>query len=219
MHSPVSRQRWQAAQQRLLENWRQRPLEEIRERMKARYFPWIARAADGLPDDARILEIHSGPVCLTRFLPFGEKTWQDTLIEDWRRLFPGELPEGRHLPNPAEDLPLEDASFDLAVCIHGLTLTWNPEMALHEIARVLKPGGRFLLAIEVHPPIEARLRYFAGHWLRFLCRGPRPYAYALRGIKRTLARHFTITHTELLDETHGWLPWLRREDRVFLCEK
>ncbi|MDX8401772.1 MAG: class I SAM-dependent methyltransferase [Mariprofundaceae bacterium] len=219
MHSPISRQRWQKAQQRVLDHWRHQPLGDARERLKARWLPWIERAAEGLGDDARILELQSGPVCLTQFLPFGEKTWQDTLIEDWRRMFPGELPEGRHLVHPPESLPLPDGHFDLVVCLDGLTLTWNPEMALHEAARVLKPGGRFLLGIEIHPPLEARLRYFAEHWLPALCRGPRPYAYTMRGIRHTLARHFTTRHAELVEVSRGWLPWLKREEHVFLCEK
>jgi ubiquinone/menaquinone biosynthesis C-methylase UbiE len=45
---------------------------------------------------------------------------------------------------PAERLPLEDGSFDTAVVTLVLCTVPNPEAALAEIARVLKPGGRLL---------------------------------------------------------------------------
>lgn len=45
---------------------------------------------------------------------------------------------------PAERLPFEDSSFDTAVVTLVLCTAPNPETALAEIARVLKPGGRLL---------------------------------------------------------------------------
>lgn len=45
---------------------------------------------------------------------------------------------------PAEDLPFEDASFDCVVCTMVLCTMPKPEAGLAEVARVLKPGGRFL---------------------------------------------------------------------------
>jgi SAM-dependent methyltransferase len=47
----------------------------------------------------------------------------------------------------AEDLPLDDAAFDAAVCRLGLMLMPHPEVALREIRRVLKPGGRLSVLV------------------------------------------------------------------------
>jgi ubiquinone/menaquinone biosynthesis C-methylase UbiE len=45
---------------------------------------------------------------------------------------------------PAERLPFDDSSFDTAVVTLVLCTVPNPQAALAEIARVLKPGGRLL---------------------------------------------------------------------------
>lgn len=43
------------------------------------------------------------------------------------------------------DLPLEDASCDAALCTFALCTIPEPEVALAEVRRVLRPGGRFHL--------------------------------------------------------------------------
>ena len=46
----------------------------------------------------------------------------------------------------AESLPFPDASFDLAVSIFGVIFAAEPERAIGEMLRVLRPGGRVLIA-------------------------------------------------------------------------
>jgi SAM-dependent methyltransferase len=47
----------------------------------------------------------------------------------------------------AEQLQLPDASFDLALCALGLMYLPDPDAALRELHRVLRPGGRVVLAV------------------------------------------------------------------------
>ena len=47
----------------------------------------------------------------------------------------------------AEALDLPDAGFDVALCALGLMYMPNPEQALREMRRVLRPGGRLGLAV------------------------------------------------------------------------
>jgi ubiquinone/menaquinone biosynthesis C-methylase UbiE len=47
----------------------------------------------------------------------------------------------------AEQLALPDASFDVALCALGLMYVPEPEQAVREMRRVLRPGGRMVLAV------------------------------------------------------------------------
>ena len=45
----------------------------------------------------------------------------------------------------AEQLAFPDASFDTVVAMYVITVVPNPEKVMHELARVVKPGGQVLL--------------------------------------------------------------------------
>jgi ubiquinone/menaquinone biosynthesis C-methylase UbiE len=47
----------------------------------------------------------------------------------------------------AEQLSLPDATFDVALCALGLMYMPDPEQAVREMRRVLRPGGRLALAV------------------------------------------------------------------------
>ncbi len=55
-------------------------------------------------------------------------------------------------------LPFPDGSFDVVACTHTLQFVPEPERAVREFARVLRPGGRLVLTTWVALP---RLPYFA----------------------------------------------------------
>jgi ubiquinone/menaquinone biosynthesis C-methylase UbiE len=52
----------------------------------------------------------------------------------------------------AERLELEDGSFDLIISGFALTHIPQPELALREMYRVLRPGGRLAIALGSRPP-------------------------------------------------------------------
>lgn len=47
----------------------------------------------------------------------------------------------------AEAVPLPDASFDLIFCDHGAMTYADPQLAVPEAARLLRPGGRFVFSM------------------------------------------------------------------------
>jgi ubiquinone/menaquinone biosynthesis C-methylase UbiE len=71
---------------------------------------------------------------------------------------------------PAEALPFEADSFDTVVCTLVLCTVSDPQRALAEIERVLRPGGRFLFLEHVRSDDPRMARWqdrFHGVWLRF----------------------------------------------------
>jgi ubiquinone/menaquinone biosynthesis C-methylase UbiE len=60
------------------------------------------------------------------------------------------------LRSPAEDLPVEDHTFDVAVSTLVLGGVDDQPRALRESRRVLRPGGRLLFIENVRPVTQAR---------------------------------------------------------------
>jgi SAM-dependent methyltransferase len=71
---------------------------------------------------------------------------------------------------PAEELPFPDDTFDTAVSTLALCTVGDPERALGEIKRVLKPGGRLLVLEHVRSEEPKLARWqdrIAPVWRRF----------------------------------------------------
>jgi len=82
-----------------------------------------------------------------------------------RRLQPFDNVELRR--GDLEALPIDDAKLDAATLMLVLHYVPEPERALGEVARVLKPGGRFVL-VDMQPHDRDSYRQQMGHvWLGF----------------------------------------------------
>jgi ubiquinone/menaquinone biosynthesis C-methylase UbiE len=57
------------------------------------------------------------------------------------------------------DLPFTDHSFDYVTCLEGLEHIENPQQAMREFARVLRPGGTVIVSIPNILNIEERLKW------------------------------------------------------------
>jgi ubiquinone/menaquinone biosynthesis C-methylase UbiE len=64
-----------------------------------------------------------------------------------------------HQGNLDAELPFGDRSFDYVTCLEGLEHIENPQQALREFARVLKPGGHLVVSVPNILNIEERLKW------------------------------------------------------------
>lgn len=119
------------------------------------YNPELIEAAALRPDD-RVLDVATGPgepalTIAKRLSSQGSVTGIDLserMVELAR-----ENAKARGISNvtfdvmDAEELTLPDASFDVAMCRFGLQIVTDPDKAIAEMYRVLKPGGRFCATV------------------------------------------------------------------------
>jgi SAM-dependent methyltransferase len=115
--------------------------------------PWAVRVANAArpePGD-RALDVACGTGAVAqemarRVRPGGGVTGLDLspeMLEVARRKLPEvNLEEGR-----AEALPFEDGAFDVVTCQFGLMFFDDRSKALREMRRVLRPGGRLVVAV------------------------------------------------------------------------
>ena len=91
-----------------------------------------------------VLEIATGPGLLAKHVAHAAKKmiatdYSDGMIKEAKK---GEYPENLTFEvADATALPYEDHSFDAVLIANALHVMPEPEKALHEIDRVLKPGG------------------------------------------------------------------------------
>lgn len=139
--------------------------------------PWLIDLACGLPmvqtrrralvpqAHGRVLEIGMGT---GRNLPFYDRTKLTQLVGVDPALQMHSLARRRSqqagidvelVGLSAEQLPLPDDSFDTVVCTYTLCSIPDPVTALHEVRRVLKPGGQFLFCEHGRSPDLAVARW------------------------------------------------------------
>ncbi|MDT8375314.1 MAG: class I SAM-dependent methyltransferase [Mariprofundaceae bacterium] len=213
-HKPSSKQRWSASQKAAVARLQEQDLESLHTDAGKRYQAIIGALPKPLPADASILDIGCGPVCTAKLFNSSHTTYLDPLLNNFKRIFPGELPEGEFITTTAEDIPKPDQSYDLILCLNMLSHSLNPELVMHEIRRLLKPEGTLAISITLWPGLLARLHYLK---MRLFPMGEyqnRLYCYTQRGIENTLLRHFDILSRQLLETS---APSFSQE-WLFLCQ-
>jgi SAM-dependent methyltransferase len=138
-------------QRRRTQTW----AESVAGRMERHYSPgrtWeaTARALIGLLDLGDVLDIACGDGVLAELLSGNARSItgidiSDTLISAAR----ARLKDSAHvrlLTGDMHAIPLPDAQFDHVFLMHALAYTRRPIEVLREAARVLRPGGRLVVA-------------------------------------------------------------------------
>jgi SAM-dependent methyltransferase len=121
------------------------------------FYEWIYTTYFGLAPDfyakKRVLDIGCGPRGSLEWAHMArERVGVDPLAKRYRKLGTG-AHAMRYVNAGAERIPLPDRHFDVVAAINSLDHVEDVDEAVAEIKRLTKPGGLFLLIVEVnHPP-------------------------------------------------------------------
>lgn len=218
-HSPFSKNRWLEsvkAEMAMLKS-NQTDVEQIKQQAQARhrlYAPFIQPVSRHLDKDSQILEIGCGANCIGQMIKEGKKIYLDPLLEDFKKKWPGLLPSGQLISSGAESIKLPDHSIDLIICINAISHMHNPELALHEMERLIKVDGNIIISVRTWPSLFARLHYFTARiYPQWVLRN-RLYCYTRRGIEKTLKRHFTIHSSQTIPHPQ----WHLFKERFYVCK-
>ncbi len=111
-----------------------------------------------------------------------------------------------------EQLPFADSSFDVVTCVSVLEriVPGNDRWAFHEMARVLKPGGRLIITFDVAPPRPPQSG--EGPWPTDMRRFDEPFEPAtLESLIRQIAPWFAVSPDDIPGEFYQ-LTWEQVHD-------
>ncbi|MDH2399636.1 class I SAM-dependent methyltransferase [Bradyrhizobium sp. SSUT18] len=128
----------------------------------------------------RVLDIGCGPRGSLEWADVAaQRVGLDPLVPDYRKLGIGRH-KMEYCAAPSHKIPFPDGHFDFVTCLNALDHVDDFEGTVGEIKRVTKPGGFFLLSVEIdHPPTPAE-----------------PITIT-RNLLRTFAPEFEVVHEEL----------------------
>ncbi len=218
LYPAVSKHLWEVYQKRVLAFWQHEKALKARRVFSRRYYvPLLKPLVASMPDDISILEIGSGPVCVAQYLGKGKVTYIDPLIDEYRRIYPGVMPENAtYIAEMAENYEWHDTQFDIVICLYTLSDVHNPELVLNKTRQILKQDGVFAVSIDVWPSWLARLHFFLSRFVPVLPQFNRLYSYTYQGFSNTLKRHFTIESEQRVKPGFSWILW--KKEMFFVCK-
>jgi SAM-dependent methyltransferase len=123
----------------------------------AMFAPWAPRLVDlaAVRSDDRVLDVACGTGVVTRVAAgcAGPTGWavgidiNPAMLSVARSVAPGSGAPIAWVAADALRLPIPDASYDVALCQHGLQQIPDRPAALVEMRRVLRPGGRLAASV------------------------------------------------------------------------
>lgn len=112
----------------------------------------------------KVLEVGSGAHGLIFGMGEGVRVGVDPLAVDYRRLFPRIQTTAATLAAIGEQLPFDDASFDVVMSDNVIDHAERPLAIVDEIIRVLKPSGLLYFTVNVHHPFYDLASRAHGAW-------------------------------------------------------
>ncbi|MBX3323836.1 MAG: bifunctional demethylmenaquinone methyltransferase/2-methoxy-6-polyprenyl-1,4-benzoquinol methylase UbiE [Phycisphaeraceae bacterium] len=127
----------------------------------------------------------------------------------------------RYLEADAQNLPLESGSVDVVSIAFGIRNVQNPDQALAEFARVLRPGGR-LVILEFDRPAIAPVRWFNAFYCGWVMPRTatlisRDRSGAYRYLPRSVESFMSRTDLESAMNRHGFSQISSRPLSLGIC--
>ncbi|MEX1118793.1 MAG: class I SAM-dependent methyltransferase [Terrimicrobiaceae bacterium] len=162
----------------------------------------IVRREIPLNHESRFLDVGCGNGIMKFFFDDHEGTWHG--IEEWPERVACCEKLGYRIARiniDTDAFPYPDESFDTVFASHVIEHLKDPARALHECARVLKPGGLLLVATPTKPPFFAGL---INGWHHALPKklGETQNAFSAPSLRRLVRRALSAdpkTHWRLVD--------------------
>jgi ubiquinone/menaquinone biosynthesis C-methylase UbiE len=208
---PVSPERWRESQRLEAEFWQKwTQLEPYRDLdLPAYWSQELARfgCTHAFFTGRRVADVGCGPHGLIEHISARQRIRVDPLMLQYLPLRrPPEprlsyVPTGEALAAMGEALPLASASVDVIICFNALDHMCNPQAALAEFRRVLRPGGSLLLMVHTFPAWTK-----PGFWIDRL----HPHHWTANGFIRQVAASFTVDRHETAQRRFSIPPakWL-----------
>ncbi len=113
---------------------------------KYRYLDEI-NAICKIKDNTKVLDVGCGISTVLHFVG-GERYGIDPLADKYKQIY--SYPEGIDIRKGfGEEIPFPDKYFDIVFCSSALDHVTDPQKTIGETHRVLKPGGYFVLSVEI----------------------------------------------------------------------
>lgn len=127
---------------------------------------WVAKRAAEVPPNSKVLDVGAG-ACPYRLL-FAHCVYSS---QDFCGL-PKDGEEGGgygaiDFRSDASDIPVPDASFDVVLCTELIEHVPDPVAVLHELGRILRPGGTLLLTAPLGSGLHQEPYHFYGGYTPF----------------------------------------------------
>lgn len=124
---------------------------------------WTAQQLKGIPANSKIIDVGAGEQYFKKYCSHLQYTSQD------QGEYKGTGQEGLHTGSwdvsetqitcDAASLPIASESYDAVLCTEVLEHATKPISIMHEISRILKPGGTLIITVPV-----TSLTHFAPHY-------------------------------------------------------
>jgi len=131
---------------------------------------WVKSQAAKIPEGSRVLDVGAGSAPYRNLFAHCEYKTHDFAKLESEQLLDKSGYSGIDYVSDILSIPVRDASFDAILCTEVLEHVPRPIDATHELARILKPGGKLILTAPLGSGLHQEPFHFYGgytpHWYK-----------------------------------------------------